>query len=101
MTQTPRALSLTEQAELSRLELQAETAEAARDFRAAAIAWGKGRDLCRAAGQMDSAALWERHAIRAAGLSYNAAAKAARAAARKAQPKAARLSLFGLPVSIR
>lgn len=44
-----RRLTAEETRRLSDLETAAERAEEARDFRAAAIAWGEGRDLCRAA----------------------------------------------------
>lgn len=96
-----RRLTAEETRRLSDLETAAERAEEARDFRAAAIAWGEGRDLCRAAGLTDSAALWQGHAMRAAGLAFKLAAKEARAAARRAAPPAARLSLFGSPVAFR
>lgn len=62
----PRRLTLKEQEAAAAFEMAAEEAEARRDWRVAALAWQEGAKLCRAAGQVESATLWEKHYRKAA-----------------------------------
>lgn len=100
MAPQARPLTAQEQEAAAAFETAAEEAEGRRDWRAAALAWAEGAKLCRAAGQDESAALWEGHCRRAAGEAFKAAAKARRAASPKPAPPDFRGPSRPLPVTL-